>query len=160
MAQARTAGIALTAAGANASRNCWHVAGDHRMGADFRYLLILLVTIALAGAVGGPTVLAADPDHRHRPKGVFLAGEDHFLPARTAPEDAEFPAQPRRGGRYRGLYRFDAQIRRAKTAPGGNNPPPILLSSCRVDRWTRANRPKGCERSRPRRSPRFATPVR
>jgi len=33
------------------------------MGADFRYLLILLVTAALADALGGPTALAADADH-------------------------------------------------------------------------------------------------
>jgi mono/diheme cytochrome c family protein len=33
------------------------------MGADFRYLSILLVTVALAATLGGPTAVAADPDH-------------------------------------------------------------------------------------------------
>src|SRR6267378_2787736 len=53
------------------------------------------------------------PVCRSRAQVGFHAGKDRLLPARPAPEDAEFPVEPERGGRSRRLYRLAAQIERA-----------------------------------------------
>ena len=107
------------------------------MRAFFRLVQILVVA---AAGLGGPVALAADANHgaalakrwcaschlvestqkqakhgrspvrRDRPQVGFHRGKGRLLPARPAPENAEFSAEPERGGRSRRLYRLAAQV--------------------------------------------------